>query len=45
MLYQRAKDRERQFRESMWDSNILAKAPTLRELLDELYKGSGLNLR
>lgn len=45
MLYQRSKDKERQFRESMWDSNILAKAPTLRELLDELYKASGLNLR
>lgn len=45
MLYQRSKDKERQFRESMWDSNILAKAPTVRELLDELYKASGLNLR
>jgi len=43
--YARSKDKERQYRDSMWDSNILAKSPTLRELLDELYKGSGLNLR
>ena len=45
MVYQRSKDKERQFRDSMWDSNILAKSPTLTELLDELYKGSGLNFR
>ena len=44
-VYARAKDKERQYKELLWDSNILSKSPTTRELLDELYKASSINYR
>ena len=30
---------------ALWDANILAKAPTIQECLDEIYKGSGIKYR
>lgn len=44
-LYRRAKDRERIYRDSMWESNTLEKGNSITEYLDSLYMGSGLTLR
>jgi hypothetical protein len=44
-LFSMSKDYERQYKETVWDANILAKSPTVSELLDSLYKSSGFTLR
>lgn len=40
-----AKDKERQYKEALWDANILAKAPTVDEAMDAIYAACGFNLR
>jgi len=40
-----AKDKERQYKDALWDANILAKAPTVDEAMDAIYAACGFNLR
>jgi hypothetical protein len=40
-----AKDRERQYTDAMWDANIVAKSPTVDEIMDTIYGASGFNIR
>jgi len=40
-----AKDRERQYKDSLWDANILAKGPSVDEIMDTIYGASGFNIR
>lgn len=44
-VYARSKDKERQYKEMLWDANILGKANMIQELYDELMKGSSFTLR
>jgi hypothetical protein len=40
-----AKDKERQYTDAMWDANIVAKSPTVDEIMDTIYGASGFNIR
>jgi hypothetical protein len=40
-----AKDKERQYTDAIWDANILAKSPTVDEIMDTIYGASGFNIR
>lgn len=40
-----AKDFERQYRETLWDSNILVKAPSPQEMTDAINWGTSFNLK
>jgi hypothetical protein len=40
-----AKDRERQYKDALWDANILAKGPSVDEIMDTIYGASGFNIR
>lgn len=44
-VYSLGKDFQSQYQSSLWDANILAKSPSVREILDSLYAGSGVNYR
>jgi len=44
-LFSMSKDYERQYKETVWDANILAKSPTVTELNDSLMMASGFTLR
>lgn len=44
-LIREAKDKERQYNEALFDSNILGKGDLMNELLDSLYRGSAFTLR
>jgi hypothetical protein len=40
-----AKDKERQYKDTLWDANILAKGPVVDEVMDTIYGASGFNIR
>lgn len=44
-LMRQAKDKERQFRDSLWDANILEKAGTIQEYIDAINRGTSFNLK
>lgn len=44
-VYARSKDKERQYKEMLWDANIASKSPTAQELYDSILRASSFTLR
>jgi hypothetical protein len=40
-----AKDKERQYKDTLWDANILVKGPVMDEAMDTIYAACGFNIR